>query len=198
MANAIILYLVLLNPFLMSIYLLDIIQETDWNTFGKILLRASIISIVAFGLFVMGGEAVFTKVLQVRFESFLIFGGIIFLLIGLRQVFEGSDAIRGIRGDAEHIAGSVAMPFMIGPGTIGASVLAGTQLGPWLGLVAMTIGVSVAVSSLLVFKAVYDQVRTRNQKLFERYVDITGRVTAFWIGTFAIQMIVSGLKGWGF
>lgn len=32
-----------------------------------------------------------------------------------------------LRGKAEHLAGSVAMPFMIGPGTVNASVIIGTK-----------------------------------------------------------------------
>jgi len=193
-----ILFFVLLNPFLMSIYLLDIIQEVELKTFARIILRATIISLVAFSLFVLGGDTVFTKVFQVRFESFLIFGGIIFLMIGLRFVFEGSEAIRVIRGDPGRVAGSIAMPFMIGPGTIGASVLAGTQMGPQMGLVAMSLGVIAASLGLFLFKIIYDQMRTKNHRLFERYVDITGRVSSLWIGAFAIQMIMSGIKGWGF
>ncbi|MDH5751443.1 MAG: MarC family protein [Deltaproteobacteria bacterium] len=193
-----ILFFILLNPFLMSIYLLEIIQGVSRIDFAKILTRATVISILTFSLFVVGGDAVFTELFQVRFESFQIFGGLIFLFIGLKYVFEGSEAIRLIRGDAAHIAGSVAMPFMIGPGTIWASVLSGNTLGPTMGLLSMAVGVITAVCGLFAFKIVYDRMLTRNHSLFERYVDVIGRVSSLWIGAISVQMILSGFKGWGY
>ena len=63
--------------------------------------------------------------LHARFESFQIFGGLIFLVIGYRYVFEGADTIGVMRGAPNHLAGTIAMPFMIGPGTISASVITG-------------------------------------------------------------------------
>lgn len=44
-------------------------------------------------LFAWGGEAIFSKYLNVRFEAFQIFGGLIFLVIGYRYVFQGADTI---------------------------------------------------------------------------------------------------------
>ncbi len=79
-------------------------------------------------LFAVAGDALFARVLQVRFASFLIFGGIVFLVVAIRYMMIGAEAIRGLRGPPEHIAGSVAIPFMIGPGTVSASVLVGSRL----------------------------------------------------------------------
>jgi len=45
------LFMVLFNPFLMSIYLLDLIQEMDRTAFFKVLVRATLISGVVFLLF---------------------------------------------------------------------------------------------------------------------------------------------------
>ena len=193
--EATLLFLMLFNPFLMSVYLGSLIRDLSVGEFFSVLLRATIISMVVFGLFAVSGDSVFTTVLRVDFFSFLIFGGVIFLILAIQILFQGSDAIQMIRGgSAEHLAGSVAMPFMIGPGTISASVWSGTSLGPAYGVLSILVGMSLGVVSLLIFKLIHDLIRDRNQRLLERYFDISGRISALWIGTFAIQMILSGIK----
>ena len=108
------LFLVLFNPFLMSIYLLDLIQDLDYRTFFRVLVRATLISASVFMLFAWGGEAIFTNLLQVRFAAFLVFGGIVISLIALQMMFTGSNAIRNMRGgDPEHISGSIAMSLAL-------------------------------------------------------------------------------------
>ena len=49
-------------------------------------------------------------------------------MIGYRYVFQGADTIGEMRGAPEHLAGTVAMPFMIGPGTISAAVVTGMSM----------------------------------------------------------------------
>ena len=129
--HAFALFFSLLNPFLMSIYMLGIIRNSDAKVFNMALIQGSLISFIVFIIFAKTGEAFFQEVLHVRFESFLIFGGIIFLVIGYRYVFEGADTIGVMRGAPHHLAGTIAMPFMIGPGTISAAVITGIQLSLW-------------------------------------------------------------------
>ncbi len=190
------LFFSLLNPFLMSIYLLPMIRSLGFAQFNKVLIQGALISSVVFLLFAYGGEAVFNRYLQVRFESFQIFGGIIFLIIGLRYVFEGADTLESTRGGkAEHLAGSVAMPFMIGPGTISAAVVTGTRLNV-LGSAIIIIATMVCTCSILIFlKFVHDRVKARNARYVDRYVEIVGRLAALLVGTIAIDMIVTGTLG---
>ena len=122
------LFFALFNPFLMSIYLLDLIRGLPTPTFARVLIRGSVISACVFVLFAWGGEAFFRDYLQVRFASFQIFGGIVFLLIGLRYVFSGAAAIESLRDNPTAMAGSIAMPIMIGPGTVSAAVVIGLSL----------------------------------------------------------------------
>jgi multiple antibiotic resistance protein len=190
------LLLVLLNPFALSVYLLELIRTLDPRTFARIALRAALISGVVFSAFALSGEALFEKVLHVRFAAFQIFGGALFLLIALRFVMTGGRAIEGLRGEhAEHLAGAVAMPFMIGPGTVGASVIIGRRLGAW-GLVAIVLALAATVLWLIASKWTFDKLHSNNARLVARYVDIVGRVTALVIGTIAVQMILNGWSTW--
>ncbi len=190
------LMVVLLNPFLMSIYLLQIIRELDRRTFGTVLARGGLISVIAFIAFAALGDALFRDVLQVRFAAFLVFGGVVFLIIALRFIFSGPEAIEMMRGSPDHIAGSVAMPFMIGPGTINASVIAGSELPLGLATATIAVAVIVCLAGVWILKGTYDYVSQRNGKLVERYIDLTGRISALIIGAIAIEMIFQGLERW--
>lgn len=195
-ADAFLLLFVLLNPFLMSIYLLDLIEQLDSRTFRHALIRGSLISFCAFTMFAWAGDSLFSTVLQVRFASFLIFGGIVFLIIGVRFVLVGSDSLRDLRGDPEHLSGSIAMPFMIGPGTVSASVLAGSQLPVMASALAIFSALVLTVVTVILFKWIHDKVRRTNERLIERYIDVMGRISALVIGTIAADMILRGVELW--
>lgn len=190
------LLIVLLNPFLMSIYLLDLIESLDSKTFVSTLVRGVVIATVVFAMFAIGGDAIFSDLFQVRFASFLIFGGIVFVVIGLRFIQAGPQALSELRGDPEHIAGSIAMPFMIGPGTVSASVLAGARLPAGWAVASIGVSMLVMVVGLLIIKWLYGVVKDRNAGLVSRYVDIIGRASALFIGTIAVDMMLTGFEIW--
>jgi small neutral amino acid transporter SnatA (MarC family) len=187
---------VLLNPFLLSIYLLDLVEKLSFAHLGRVLFRASLISGVVFCAFAWAGDSLLTRVLHVRFASFMIFGGVVFLVIGVRFVLLGGEALDSLRGQAEHVAGSVAMPFMIGPGTVSASVIAGTRAPLSLALVSIAGALAATSAIVLAFKLIHDFVKKHNEKLVERYVDIVGRLSALVIGTIAVEMILQGIEKW--
>jgi small neutral amino acid transporter SnatA (MarC family) len=195
-AKSFLLLFILLNPFLLIVYLIDLVQEMEIRDFFRVLNRAAWISSAIFVTFALVGDLIFENLLQANFASFQIFGGIIFLLIGIQFVFKGPDAIRSMRGKPEHIAGAIAMPIMIGPGTVSAAVLAGQQLQPAWAIAAILLAVGSVVVIMVGLKKVHDIVRTRNEPLIERYVEIAGRVVALVIGTYSIEMIMQGLSYW--
>lgn len=193
--NSLLLF-VLLNPFIMSVYLLDLIKGLEFRVFIQHLVRAAIISLVVFLLFAWGGMQVFQNVFQVRFESFLIFGGIIFLIVGARLILGAGPPVEAINPNREGISAAIAMPFIIGPGTISASVLTGSRLEPMMAALAITLGLVAAMAALVFIKWLHDHVRTRNETLVHRYTEVAGRATALFIGTFAIDMILNGAERW--
>jgi small neutral amino acid transporter SnatA (MarC family) len=187
---------VLLNPFLMSLYLAPLIRTLDRKTFGLVVGRGAMISGGVFFAFALFGDAVFTDLLQARYAAFQIFGGIIFVMVGLRFIQGGADSIHVFRGDPRHFGGAVAMPFMIGPATVSASIMAGGRLSPTMALFAIAVALAGTTLALLALKVVYDRVNARNEALVNRYWDVTGRVMAIVIGTFAIEMILQGIDTW--
>ncbi|QIC78956.1 MarC family protein [Acinetobacter indicus] len=193
--HAFALFFSLLNPFLMSIYMLGIIRNSEARVFNRALIQGSLISFVVFIIFAKTGEAFFHDVLHVRFESFQIFGGIIFLVIGYRYVFEGADTIGVMRGAPHHLAGTIAMPFMIGPGTISAAVITGIQLSLWQLVLVIFVTLFLTCSLLILMKYAHDHLQYKHSNYIDLYVDIVGRLAALLIGTIAIDMIVTGVSG---
>ena len=185
---------VLLNPFLLSIYLISLIKDLSLKDFMGVMIRAHIISGITFVIFALAGESIFENVFNVRFASFLIFGGIVFLLIGINSIFSGKVALLETSGKPEHLVGSVAMPFMIAPGTLSASVLIGSTQPMGSATIAIVIAVLASFFSIMTFKLIHDPLKSRNERLLNRYVEVVGRVVALFTGTYAIEMIVRGVE----
>ncbi len=70
--------------------MIGMIRNSKLKVFNKALIQGCLIAYAVFMLFAWGGEAIFSKYLNVRFEAFQIFGGLIFLVIGYRYVFQGA------------------------------------------------------------------------------------------------------------
>ncbi|MBN2705334.1 MAG: MarC family protein [Deltaproteobacteria bacterium] len=190
------LLLVLLNPFLVIIYLIDALEKCSRRQFTLILMRGGLIATIVFWAFAMLGDAVFSEIVQADFASFQIFGGIVFLLIGLQFVFYGPKAIQILRGDSENLAGAVAMPILIGPGTISASVIIGKRLDPLPACGAVFFALLSSLAIMVILKAIHDFVRPRHEPLIQRYIEIAGRITALFVGTISVEMIMQGLMTW--
>ena len=190
------LLLVLLNPFLVIIYLLDIVQKLPRKRFASVLMRGGLIATVVFCCFAMLGDAVFSNIIQAQFASFQIFGGLVFLLIGLQFVFRGPTAIEILRGESENLAGAIAMPVFIGPGTISASVIIGEQHTILPACAAVLTAMVISVLIMIALKILHDYVRPRREPLVQRYVEIAGRITALVVGTVSVDMIMQGIRTW--
>jgi len=172
------LLLALLNPFLVIVYLLEVVQTLDRTTFRRVLVRAGIIACLVFSCFALAGDMIFSDIIQAEFASFQIFGGIVFLVIGLQFVFKGTSAIEILRGESQHLVGAIAMPVLIGPGTLSASVVIGKRLEPLSACGAIVLAVGISISLMLVLKALHDHARSARERLIQRYIEIAGRVTA--------------------
>lgn len=191
-----VLLLVILNPFALSVYLVDIIRNNPTGTVVAIVARATLISAVVFGTFALVGDAIFSRVLNIHFSSFQIFGGLLFLLIALRFMLSGSHTLVTLRGEPGQIAGAVAMPFMIGPGTVSAATMAGLRLTPPLALTAIAAALLCTALLLVGFKLSFDWIGSRNAGLTERYVQLASRVSAMVMGAIAVEMVLLGLTTW--
>jgi len=194
--NSIMLLLILLNPFLLIVYLIDLVQDLDLKTFSSVMVRGGIIASGIHITFALLGDAIFSKMLHASFASFQIFGGIVFLIVGVNFMLKGNLAIEALRGPPEHIAGSIAMPILVGPATVSASVLMGKALSAPFAILGVLVAVGGSVLVVIALKIVHDRVKPKHETLVQRYIEITGRVTALVVGIFAVEMIMQGTTVW--
>ena len=190
------LLLVLLNPFLVIIYLVDLVEKMDMRSFARTLIHGSLIATAVFCCFAILGDVIFSSIVQAEFASFQIFGGIVFLMISLQFVFGGPNAIQALRGESKGLAGAIAMPVLIGPGTISASVVIGKRHEVLNAGATIIAAVFVSVAIMLALKALHDFARPHHEPAIQRYIEISGRITALYVGTVSIEMIMQGLRTW--
>lgn len=186
----------LLNPFLVILYLLDVVKKQSKRQFARNLTKAGFWSILVFSCFAVLGDFLFERVFQASFASFRIFGGVIFLIIGIQFVLKGTMAIDALRGDKGDVSGAIAMPILIGPGTISASVLIGERLPVTLAISSIALTVIASLSIMIGLKCCHDAIQKKRENLIERYIEISGRILALYIGTISIEMIMTGLSEW--
>jgi len=194
--NSIALLLILLNPFLVIVYLIELVQDLDLKLFSSVLIRGGLIASGIHITFALLGDAVFSRLLHAEFASFQIFGGIVFLIVGIRFMLHGVETIEALRGPAEHIAGSIAMPILVGPATVSASVILGKRLSPPLAILGVILAVGICVLVIIFLKMLHDWVKPRYETLVQRYMEIAGRVTALIVGIYAVEMIMQGAAVW--
>ena len=188
--------LMLLNPFLIVIYLTDIMKSSSNALFANIMMMAGIISVIIFSIFALLGEFIFERLLQADIASFQIFGGIVFLIISLKFMFFGEVAISDLRAESKSISSSIAMPRLVGPGTIGVSIVAGKKLMPQLAMLSIIVSVGISTAIIIFLKILFDFLSAKKEGIIEKYVEISGKVGALIIGTYAVDMIFQGVIAW--
>jgi len=186
----------LLNPFLILIYLVEMVKELAIKPFAQIVINAGLVASVVYSLFAILGDAIFGDIVQAEFASFQIFGGVILFIIGLQFVFRGPMSMTMLKSKSGYSVGAVAMPVLIGPGTISASLVIGKRHDQLEAIAVIFSSVALAIIVVIVLKSLHDFVLPRNEPLINRYIEITGRISALYVGTVAVEMIMKGLGAW--
>jgi multiple antibiotic resistance protein len=187
-------FLAILNPFALCLYLVGVMNDLDSSKFIKVLLRASVISLIVFWIFAIVGEPLLVDFLDVRPEALRIFGGIIFFIVGYNYVTRGYRAAEMLRGSLEELPSAIALPFMIGAGTITQAILLGKRDGPCLSMLLLFLGLFLCILVVAAFKLVRDHLKQAREKVFERYVNILSRINGLLIGAVSTEMVISGVR----
>ena len=186
-------FLAILNPFALCLYLEEVMAKFERKGFIRVLASACAFSLAVFLLCAYGGEPFLRRVLRVKPEAMRVFGGLIFLIVGYNYAVKGYRTAELLRGSLEEVPAAIAMPLMIGAGTITQAILIGKALPMWEWMLVLLVGVAVAFAIVVVFKILRDHVRARKEALFDRYVAVLARVNGLVIGAISVNMIVTGL-----
>jgi len=187
-------FLAILNPFALCLYLVGVMDELESRHLTRVLGYASVISFVVFSLFAIAGEPFLVRGLGVRPEALRAFGGVIFFVIAYNYVTKGYRAATVLRGSLDDLPAAIALPFMIGAGTITQAILLGKQLSPAGSLFVLLAAMVVSIGVILAFKVVRDRLKTAQEQLLDRYVNILARVNGLLIGAISTEMVVTGTR----
>lgn len=191
--SSLIAFLALLNPFALCLYLVGVMDDLDRRAFFGVLLRASGMSFVVFLAFAFTGERILRDFLHVRPESMRIFGGVIFFVVGYNYVMRGYKTTEMLRGQLDELPSAIALPFMIGAGTITQAILVGKQHDPlWVVLVLAAV-MAITTLTVLLFRLIRDGMRASHERVFDRYVNMLSRLNGLIIGAISVEMIVGSL-----
>lgn len=187
-------FLAILNPFALCLYTSSIMEDLDFRSVLRVVIGACVISTAAFWLFALTGDKLLTNVFRVEPAALRAFGGLIFLIVGYNYVTKGYRGAEILRGSLEELPSAIALPFMIGAGTITQAIIVGQANPPVTSMIILLLGVLAALVTLIIFKIIRDRMAGARERLFIRYVNILARLNGLLIGAISVKMIVEGLK----
>ncbi|GAA4441663.1 MarC family protein [Pontibacter saemangeumensis] len=195
MIAAIVSFLVMLNPFALFLYLKPIMKDLSDADFRSVFLKASTISFCIYMVFLLFGDLVFQKVFRINFESFRIFGGIVLFSFSYMFIVQGKKAFIQIKGDLHDLASEIALPFMVGAGTISLTVLMSEQLQLWQGAVALALIMLLNYLTIMGLKQVRRAMRSQKfQTAFDKIMELLLRINGFFLGAIGVDMVVTGVS----
>jgi len=193
-ASSLLPFLAILNPFALCLYLLGVMDDLESRAFIRVLFWASGISLIVFWTFALAGERVLVGFLRISPEALRIFGGVIFFVVAYNYVTRGYRAAELLRGSLEELPSAIALPFMIGAGTITQAILLGKKHGPCLSMFLLFLGLCICFVVVIAFKLIRDHLKQAREKVFERYINILSRINGLLIGAISTEMVVSNIR----
>lgn len=195
MLSAIIEFLVMLNPFALFLYLEPIRKDLDHKQFIRVIFKATLISLSVCLVFFFTGEWIFEQVFRINFESFRIFGGIIIFSYAYFYIVKGQKALIMIKEDLDDLASEIALPFMVGAGTLSLTILLSVKQSMLIGSGLLVIVFLVNFFLLFVLKWIRDQFDKRKfRKAYDKNMEVLLRLNGFFIGAIGVNMVVSGIQ----
>lgn len=195
MIAAILSFLVMLNPFALFLYLKPIMNDLSAEDFRTVFIKASSISFGIFLVFLLLGDLIFQEIFRINFESFRIFGGIVLFSFAYIFIVQGKKGFIQIKGDLHDLASEIALPFMVGAGTISLTVLMADQLALWQGILSLTIIMLVNFVIIMGMKSIRHGMRSKKLQIaFDKNMELLLRINGFFLGAIGVDMVVTGIS----
>lgn len=159
----------------------------------QVMLKASFISGLIYIIFAVFGQSIFSF-LKVDFEAFRVFGGIVLLSFALSFILQGKESMIRTRGELNKIAAEVALPFIVGAGTITLSILVGEALSPLKSIFTILMVMMANFFIIMGLAQVRGGLNKRLQTTFDKNAEILLRLNGFIVGAYGVDLIITGLK----
>lgn len=186
-------FLVLMNPVALYIYILPLKKVVGLRRFIHIVARATLISYVVYVAFALSGEKLF-NILQIDFEAFRIFGGIVVTALSLIFILQGKKSMITTKGEVNRIAAEIALPFMVGAGTIAISIIIGRQQGAVMASTIIFIVMLLTFIAICMLSLLRHWLRPKWKIVFDQNAEILLRLNGFVIGAFGVNLVVTGIR----
>lgn len=187
-------FLVMLNPFALFLYLAPIMKELSNESFRKVLFKASLISYIIYLVFMVIGDFLFRKVFMIHFESFRMFGGIVIFSYAYFYIVKGQKALVQMKADLDDLASEIALPFMVGAGTISLSILMSYDNALHVNIIALALIMVVNYIIIMILKDIRGEIEKKKYRIaFDKHMEVMLRLMGFFIGAIGINMMITAL-----
>ncbi|MFW6246256.1 MAG: MarC family protein, partial [Tangfeifania sp.] len=169
-------------------------KDLTHKSFMIVIFKATLISLFICLVFFLSGDFIFRQVFQIEFESFRIFGGIIIFSYAYFFIVKGQRALIMIKENLDDLASEIALPFMVGAGTISLSILLSQKHSLLIGATSLFIIFSVNFLVLFAMKRFRDSIEGKKFKTaFDKNMEVLLRLNGFFIGAIGINMVLTGI-----
>lgn len=160
-----------------------------------VIFKATLISLFICLAFYFSGDVLFRKVFMIDFESFRIFGGIIIFSYAYFFIVKGQKALIMIKENLDDLASEIALPFMVGAGTISLSILLSQKHTLWMGAFVLFLIFGINFLVLFSLKRFRDSIEGKKFKTaFDKNMEVLLRLNGFFIGAIGINMVLTGIR----
>lgn len=195
MLSTIIAFLVMINPFALFLYLEPVRKDLNHKDLLKVIAKATVISFLVCLIFFYLGNFVFQNIFKINIESFRIFGGIILFSFSYLFIVKGQEALIMMKEDLDNLASEIALPFMVGAGTISLSILLSQKMSYFLGTTTLIIIFIINFLLLMFLIQMRRMIDTKRIKIaFDKNMGVLLRLNGFFIGTMGVDMILTGIN----
>lgn len=186
---------VLMNPFALFVYLNPLMDELPKPVFFLVLFKAALISLAIYVIFALTGDTLFNDVFQISFQAFSIFGGIVIFVIALLFIIQGKKSFISLRENLDDVASEIALPFMVGAGSISLSIVIGNRYpaGAAVAILAVSMAINYLIIALLTFIK-YKLLKRKFRVAFDKLMGIFLRINGFFVGAIGVDMIIKGIQ----
>lgn len=185
----------MMNPFALFLYLTPIMKELKDKDFLLVLTKASVISYLIILFFILTGDVIFNFLFRIEFNSFRIFGGIVIFSFAYYYIVKGKKALIQLRGSLDDLAAEIAMPFMVGAGTISIAIIAAEEHTLKINMLMLPLILIINFTIIIGLKKIRDHIMQKRLRVaFDKSMGIFLRLTGFFVGAIGIDMILIGIQ----
>ena len=190
--SAFVLLLLVLDPFGSLPIFISVLQGVPPERRRRVALREVAIAFGVLLAFMLGGQA-FLQVMRLSERSLEVAGGVILLIIAMRMIFAGGEAVYSSDTQREPFIFPLAVPLMAGPSAMATVLLLASRqperLMSWVGALTLALGVSAVV--LLAAGRIHRWLGASMVSAIEKLMGLV--LTAV-----AVEMVLAGLKRYFF